>query len=299
MISRVTSQTVQRSTLSNLQHNLRTMSDLQGKLSSGKNINRVSDDPSAANRAMSLRADQAAATQAKRNADNGVSWLAQIDTALQGAVSVLHSARELTVRGANATATTGPAGGAIATEIEGLRDAMLDIANSSLNGRMLFAGTTADKVAFDGAAAAEPYKWHGTPGAGVERRIGPNATVRVDADGAAAFGEGEDSVFRLLDNIAADLRAGINVSGRLTELDDRLGAMLTSVTDVGVRYKQVIDAQNSLDLQLQDTKSSLSAIEDIDLARTILELQMQEVAYQGALGAAARVLQPTLMDFLR
>ncbi len=299
MISRVTQQTVQQSTLANLQYNLRTMSDLQGKLSSGKTIAKASDDPSAANRAMTLRAEQAAATQARRNVDNGVSWLSQIDTSLQDAVSVMHRARDLTVRGSNAATVSGPAAGAIATEIEGLRDSLLSIANSSLNGRSLFAGTSADGVAFDGATSATPYAWHGTPGAGVERRISPDATVRVDADGAAAFGQGAASVFALLDGIAADLRSGVDVSGRLTELDDRLESMLTTVTDVGVRHKQLLDAQNSLDLRLQDTKSALSGVEDIDLARTIMELQMQEVAYQGALGATARVLQPTLMDFLR
>jgi flagellar hook-associated protein 3 FlgL len=45
--------------------------------------------------------------------------------------------------------------------------------------------------------------------------------------------------------------------------------------------------------------SQLTAIEDVDLAGTIMEVQMQEVAYQAALGATSRVLQPTLMDFLR
>ena len=71
------------------------------------------------------------------------------------------------------------------------------------------------------------------------------------------------------------------------------------VADVGIRYKQVTDAQSSLQLRIQDLTTGISGIEDIDLAETILELQMQEVAYQGSLGAASRVLQPTLMDFLR
>ena len=35
-----------------------------------------------------------------------------------------------------------------------------------------------------------------------------------------------------------------------------------------------------------------------DLAQAILDLQSQEVAYKGALGAAAKALQPTLLDFL-
>jgi len=48
-----------------------------------------------------------------------------------------------------------------------------------------------------------------------------------------------------------------------------------------------------------DVKSQLSGVEDIDLAKIIMELQMQEVAYQGALGAASKVIQPSLQDFLR
>ncbi len=59
------------------------------------------------------------------------------------------------------------------------------------------------------------------------------------------------------------------------------------------------DARWSTAAKLQGTASSTSGIEDIDLAETILELNMQQVAYRGALGAAAKVLQPTLMEFLR
>ena len=45
--------------------------------------------------------------------------------------------------------------------------------------------------------------------------------------------------------------------------------------------------------------NSLSEVEDIDLPKTIVDLQLQEVAYKAALGATARVVQPSLLDFLR
>ena len=45
--------------------------------------------------------------------------------------------------------------------------------------------------------------------------------------------------------------------------------------------------------------NSLAEVENIDLPKTIVELQMQEVAYKAALGATARVVQPSLLDFLR
>jgi len=299
VINRVTQQTVQRTTLANMQTNLSRMPDLQARMSSGKTITKPSDDPAGAARAMAYRADQAAANQASRNADDGIAWLGTTDSTMQASIAALRRARDLTVQGANSGAMGPTSREAIATEIDGIRDQLLDLANTTLQGRALFAGTTGDGKAFDGASSATPYAWHGTPGSTVERRLSPDSTVRVDSNGVAAFGEGATSVFALLDSIAADLRGTTEVSARLGEIDTKLNGMLSQVADVGIRYKQVSDAQALISAKLQDTASSISGIEDIDLAETIMELKMQEVAYQGALGAAARVLQPTLMDYLR
>ena len=299
MISRVTQQTMQHSSLNNLQRNLKTMNDLQAKMSSGKNFVRASEDPGAASRSMSLRAEQAAAAQAKRSVDDGAGWLAQIDSALQTSISLMQRARDLTVRGSNDGAGSTASREAIAVELEGLRDALIDSANTRLNGRSVFAGTSGGSRAYNGAGGTPEYGWNGVAGASVERRLGQDVTVRVDAEGPAAFGEGADSVFALIDRIAADLRDGTNVTTHLDDIDQRIDGMLNTVTDVGVRHKQVLDAQSNLQLQMQNLRAARTDIEDIDLAQVVMELQMQEVAYQGALGATARVLQPTLMDFLR
>jgi flagellar hook-associated protein 3 FlgL len=212
VINRVTQQTVQRSTLYNLQANLNKMADLQSKMSSGKSIQRPSDDPSSTGRTMSLRAEKAAATQASRNASDGVAWLGTIDSTMQSSISALGRVRDLTVQGANTGAMGATSREAIATEIEGLRDTLLNFANTTIQGRSVFAGTSDSGVAFQAGA---PYAWQGVAGSSVERRIGPDATVRVDADGAGVFGTGATSVFALLDNIAADLRGATNVSVRL------------------------------------------------------------------------------------
>jgi flagellar hook-associated protein 3 FlgL len=295
MINRVTQQTVQRTTLANLQMNLGRMSDLQGRMSGGKVITKPSDDPSGTGQAMQVRAERRAAEQHARNADDGAGWLSTVDGALQTSVSALRRARDLTVQGANDGSMSATAREAIAVEIEGIRDALLDQANTRYNGRTVFAGTSNAGEAF----VAGTYAWSGTPGDTVERRLGPEQTVRVDQDGAAAFGSGATSAFALLDQIAADLRSGTNVNPRLTEIDTRMTAMLGELAGVGARHNQVMDAQSGLKKTTMDLTSQLSGIEDIDLAEIIVELQMQEVAYQGALGATARVLQPSLMEFLR
>src|SRR5690606_39093013 len=112
----------------------------------------------------------------------------------------------------------------------------------------------------------------------------------------AVFGDGAASVFALLDTIAAEIRAGGDVNPRLNDIDARLNTMLGELADVGSRYGQLTTAQKNTEATLGDLRGQLSAVEDIDLAEIIVELQSQEVAYQAALGAAARVLQPTLLD---
>ncbi len=48
-----------------------------------------------------------------------------------------------------------------------------------------------------------------------------------------------------------------------------------------------------------DLTSRLTDVEDVDMPSTIVALQTQQVAYQAALGATAKVVQPSLLDFLR
>lgn len=294
MINRVTHQTMQRTTLANLQGNLSRVSDLQGRLSGGKVITKPSDDPGGTATAMQLRAEKRAAEQFARNAADGYAWLSTVDSALQGSVAALRQARDLTVQGANSGAMGQTSRDAIATEIEGIRNALLDRANTSYLGRSVFAGTGAEGLAF-----RPDYTWAGVPGATVERRLTPEATVRADGDGVAAFGEGAGSVFALLDGIAADLRSGTAVGPRLEDIDARMDAMLAELASVGARHNQIETAQGSNLKTVTDLKGQIAAIEDIDLAEVLVEIQSHEVAYKAALGAAARVLQPSLMDFLR
>lgn len=302
MINRVTHVTAQRTALANLQLNLTKMTDLQARMGGGKVITKPSDDPAGTAAALRLRGDMRATQQYARNAADGLGWLTTVDSSMQTAVANLRKARELTVQGANTGTASPVTREAIATEIEGLRDALLEQANAKYLGRSVFAGTSDAGAAFTVTVAGDgsrTYAWTGSDSGSVDRRIGPATTVRADADGKAVFGDGAASVFALLDTIAAEIRAGGDVNPRLNDIDARLNTMLGELADVGSRYGQLTTAQKNTEATLGDLRGQLSAVEDIDLAEIIVELQSQEVAYQAALGAAARVLQPTLLDFIR
>lgn len=301
MITRVTHQSTQRTSLANLQANLTKMASLQAQASSGKLITKASDDPAKAADAMALRKEERAATQFARNVQDGVSWLNTTDTALTTSVAFLQRARDLVVQGANTGAMNAESREAIAVELEGITRALAGQANTTFLGRSVFAGTA------DGAAFTETDGVYTFAGAGgvVERRVGTGTTVRVDTDGSKAFGSDTDpssadpTVFAVLSDIVATLRAGGDVASGIDKIDSRMASMLSQSASVGARTNQLTVAQENLTNKIMTLKSDISGVEDIDLAQTLIELQMQEVAYQAALGATSRVLQPSLLDYLR
>ncbi|HEY8722000.1 flagellar hook-associated protein 3 [Pengzhenrongella sp.] len=306
MIGRVTQQTVQRSTLANLQLNLSAMAQLQGKLSSNKSITKPSDDPAGTGSAMALRGSLRANAQHSRNIDDGNGWLSTINTAMQSSIDTLGRVRDLTVQGASSGTMDATAREAIAVEIDGLRDSLLSEANTSYLGRSVFAGTSDVGSAVTVTNVPDPlvpgstrtYTSNSVPGTSVQRRVDANTLVRVDVDGSAAFGAGGGSIFATLDRISATLRTSGPLTGEIAALDVHRDAMLSQLSGVGARHGQVLSAQ----YRALDTKTGilgrLSGVEDVDLAATVVQLQAQEVSYKAALGATARVLQPTLLDFL-
>jgi flagellar hook-associated protein 3 FlgL len=292
MITRVTPQTQARSAQRNLQANLAEMARLQDQATSHKKITRPSDDPVAAADAMRVRANVTAENQYGRNIDDGNGWLTTIDSALSSSLSVMHRVRDLVVQGASET-NSPDSREALALELEELRTELLGTANTKYLGRTVFAGTSDAGVAFD-----DDLTFTGVPGSSVQRRVGPDTTIAVDANGAAIFGEGAGSVFALIDAVVADLRGGGKVSAHLDSLDGRMKSMVAVIADVGSRHARIEKAAAAHLTNTVALETQRSGIEDVDMAEVIMELQMQEIAYQAALNVTAKVLQPTLMDFL-
>lgn len=298
-IGRVTHFTVRNSTLNNVQANLQRMADLQAQMSSGKKINAASDDPSGTADVLRLQGEQRQLAQYDRNASDGEAWLTTINDALSTSLSTLRKARDLTVQGGNGALGLNSRV-ALAQEIEGLKDNLLAQANTTYLGRSVFAGTTAGAAFTDGTTPATAYEFSGADVDGtVTRTVASGTVIRVDSSGSAVFGEGADSVFALLDSISATLRAGGDPSDQLDAIDGHLDAMTTEIASVGARQNQIDAAQDLISQSKLTATTRLSAVQDIDLAQIILDLGAQEVAYKGALAAGAKVLQPTLLDFLR
>lgn len=291
-MTRITTTSLTTNTERNLQAAMTRLATIQNKAGTHKEIGRPSDDPAGTANVMALRTQQRLNEQFSRNVQDANGWLSTTDQALTTATDILQQVRDLTVKGANDGALAPDAKEAIALELDQLHDSLLNAANTKFMGRHVFAGTSDQASAVDST-----YGFSGT--SGVERRIGSNSSVRVDADGAQVFGEGNTSVFQLIKNIVADLRAGTNISSRIGEVDVSLQKVLGSQATIGASHAAVLAAEDALLSDSVSLEARRSGIEDIDLGSVILQLKTQEVAYQAALSAASRTLQPSLMDFLR
>jgi len=293
-ITRVTHGSTVAAAQRNLQTAMHRLASVQDKAATLKEISRPSDNPGAAAEAMSVRGAQRAADQHSRNVDNANGWLTTADSALSTATNLLHQVRDLAMSGANQGVLPQSARDALAVQLENLHGELLGAANSRYMGRSVFAGTSDAAAAF-GADGS----FNGIANSEVTRRVGENTTVRVDADGAAAFGEGPDSVFATVQSLAADLRAGNPIGARLAEVDAHLRSVLATQATIGATHASVLRAENSLADQKVTLEARRSGLEDADLATVALDLQTQELAYRAALAASAKVIQPSLMDYLR
>ena len=295
--SRTTATSVQNRTLADLQRGMQREQKIQQQISSGKQISRPSDSPTGTVTSLQLRGEVRATQQYSRNADDGMGWLGVIQDKLQGASTSVIRVRDLTVQALNAATGTEDAREALAFEIDNIKETLIGEANAKYLDRPVFGGTTAGPVAFNAAG-----KYVGDSN-GTTRSIGPNSKVRIETTGPEAFGaEGSDTqLFTVLTNISKAIRDNdmSSLEVGLGNLDTAHDLLKSTLSDVGARYNRVTQMKQSADDHLLSVSSQLSDIEDVDLPKAIMELQIQQTSYQAALAATAKVIQPSLIDFLR
>lgn len=268
----------------------------QRNLATGRRIHVASDDVASMNTALNARAGIATAQQAQRNADDGLSWIQIAETRLTSATDQLQRVNELVIE-ANNGATNQTARDAITAELGEIRDSLVAVANSKHRGRFVFGGYSSETPVADTAG----WAYQGDSGE-VRRRVGDNDTVVVNvrADDVFGFSASAD-VFTFLDGVIADLGVGdtSNLGAAIDGVQGSLNRVLNARAELGSAANRIEQAEFRSRADELDLRTQLSTVEDTDMAEAIMELQIQEVAYQAAQSALSKTLQPSLTQFLR
>ncbi|MGI9539048.1 MAG: flagellar hook-associated protein FlgL [Miltoncostaeaceae bacterium] len=295
---RISSQQMALNFLSDLQRNNTLIAKVSREVSSGKAILSPSDDPAGTTIAMTLRRDRAATDAWRATINDSLAWLNTTDRALGQGLDVVQRARELAVQGGNGTLSDS-ARALIADEVRSLASQFVEVGNSSLAGRFIFGGTATETQPFD--PATETANLPINTGL-INREVarGNVVSVNITADRFQGPGGPTPDVFTTLDALATALD-----NGDFAGLDTALVSLQAHQDNISALRGEGASKINGLEATLTRfdardiaTQQQLSLTEDVDMAAAITELKMREAVLTATMAVGARVIQPSLVDFI-
>jgi flagellar hook-associated protein 3 FlgL len=299
MISRMASDQVVRNFMSDLEGNYQSLSRSQRQVSTGKRVLSPSDDPVGIALSLGLRRDQGATEAWSRNIDDSLTWLGNTDGALGQALDVVQRAHELAVQGGNGTLSAASRG-LIADEVASLKGQFVEIGNSSVGGRFIFGGTATATRPFDPATQLATLPIN-TGLMNREVAQGSVVSVNVTADRLQDPPGATPTFFTVIDNLENALRTNDStaLAAALGDLDKHQENISTLRGEGAAKTNRLELTASRFEAQKIATGSQLSKIEDVDLAQAITDLSMRETVYRSSLAVGAKVIQTSLVDFLR
>lgn len=288
------------STIARINAQRSRLSVLQERLSSGKRINRPSDDPIGAEAVLKLRTSQKEIEQFQRNTQTANQKLTAADTSLNSYENILDRVKTLVAQGLGDTATQ-TAKDALATEIESLRSRILNIANSKNGDDYLFGGTRQNAPPFDPATGIPAV----TPATAQFMQIEPGMNaMAVGVTAETVFSDSTATIFEDLTNAINALRGTGDPTADRTSLEttmSRLEIYRDLVTNahaqIGANMNQTEIASENLGNNFLAFSEQINSIETADFAETALNLAQTQQALEATLQVAARGRR-TLFDFL-
>jgi len=278
--------------LNNLAANLKRLEKQQNQMSTGQIVSKPSDNPAVATRVLNLNSVMMQHEQYDRNMSDAQAWLETTDNALGNLGDVLQEVRGLAVQGASDTLTQSDRD-TIVKNLEQIKANIVQIANTTFADRYIFAGTKTPVAPF-----AADGSYGGNDGQ-LNWEVSPGVTIAVNIDGVDAFID--TGVFTALDNLIGNLQAGDTAqvsSSSLAELDTAINGILNLRAAVGAKSNRMETALSQSSSESINYEELLSKLNDVDMAKLVIDLEMQSNVYEAALSTAAKIIQPSLVNFL-
>jgi len=282
----------------NLNSSLKRMQRVHNQMSSGKRFSMPSEDPVGVARSLKLRADINENRQFKKNAEDALSWLETTETALMQIKEVLQRARELAVQGANGVLSPEDCQ-KIAEEVVQLRDQLVSLGNSTYAGKHIFAGYKTNQAPV-GLNPDGSLNYAGDLGQ-IMYQVGVSDILQGNMTAREIFEPGGKDLFADMQDFIDALNIGDSgtVGGIIGDIDVHMENILAKVAETGAKVNRMKLVVNRLEDDYLNFNKLLSQNEDADMAEVITRLKSEENVYMAALAGGARIIQPTLVDFLR
>ena len=262
----------------------------QLKLATGKRINRPSDDHTGIGKVLGYRSTLDKIDQYRENITDAQTRVQYTETILGQIHDFLREAKSIAANPGIEDKT------AFVEAVHDIRDQTLGLANSKYGKNHLFSGHLTDVPAFDPVTNA-----YNGDGGSHRVTIGEGVSVELEADGSQIFVEGGDNLFQVLEDLEAALSVDDRVAIRAAIVPlERIGDQIQIVrSGLSTDYRRMAFTDDYWGTFSNSVETMRSSVEDADITKAAIDMQVQQTAYEVLLATAGQVIQPTLVDFLR
>lgn len=318
---RVTNQMMTNSFLRDLNNNLNNLSKLNKQLTTGKEISKPSDNPFKTARIMQMYSDISANKQYNENIKDTINWLDTTDVALEQLGNSFQRVRELMVSSGNASYGSDEMK-AIKDEINEKVNEIGQILNTNFDGKYIFGGTksTSKPVGVNTVDGNNSLSFidkigNTTTDVNILNQINSKLTAEISQGVTMEYnvnageilnfkdGSGKDvDLMSLMNDIINNLKSEDSskvVGDNLGDMDSVLSNINKLRGEVGAKQNRMDSAKTQNEEQNLSMTEILSKTEDIDLAEKTIEVATLQSVYTASLQTSAKILQSTLIDFIR
>lgn len=296
---RITQSMMSSGMMHNLQNNYKRMDKYQEQLLTQRQLNRPSDNPVGVSSALNYRQEVSFTVQFAENVEDADSWMKFTDSVLTETTSIVQRLSELAVQAGTETMPE-DARINVMQEVDQLYDQLVSLGNSQFKNKYIFNGQRTDQKPYPEDPANTQYQLDTGV---VSYQIGAGITVPVNMIGDSVFGQfgAADGLFKVVDDfkkaLSTDDTNGIQSS--IQALQNSLQNITTAQAEIGGKQNRLDFSMSRLEgLQISYLELQ-SQVEDTDMAKAITELKTAESVYQSSLDTIARIIRPSLLDFLR
>jgi flagellar hook-associated protein 3 FlgL len=277
----------------------------QQQIASQKRINKSSDDPIGMGQVLGFRSKLAATDQYQENIDLGITRLEFNELTLDLASDLVGTARRLAEEYSGSDFTAEERQSA-AFRVKNLYDQVMQIAGTKFSGNYIFSGHATDTAPFSRDADFNAT-YNGDDGK-IRIMVAEKVEISIEADGRNIFqnaANGGVNIFDELKNLIDGLENSDLVAGS-AQIEATVKPLYDGRDQINNRrseYAPVLYRLQATDEYLTNLRpkveEAMAKLEQADITKAVVELQNLELAYETTLATAARIIQPSLLDFLR
>ncbi|MBS6506829.1 MAG: hypothetical protein KH369_01450 [Paraclostridium bifermentans] len=309
---RITNSSMIRSHMYDVQEGLQRMDNLNRQIDSQKQINRVSDDPHKAIKIMNLNNEIKYAEKHNQNVEEVVGWMNNTDANLEEFGTLLGDIKNSILKVGNGTYSDEEMK-AIQAEMNEKIKALGETLNTTHGGRYMFGGTSVDEPPVqieekDGVVTlklnpninSEDLKAEISDGINLDYNVSASEIFNKDGKN---YLDSINDLSKLMNDIANGVDVDENKQKLLgdvkQDVDNFFNHTVDTRTKFGVKVNTAEKIKDLNDENILNMKGVLSLEQDVNYVDKFIELKSAEMVYNASIQVGAKLIQPSILDYLR